>query len=375
MGELSMPKKKTGTIAAEAAAATQAPIVAWKGFDEDFACRGFAYAVGETYRHEGRVEACVRGFHACEHPLDVFRYYPPAGSRFAMVELGGETAREADGDSKIAAAEITIKAEIRLPELIQAAIRYVMDRAKWIEGTFASGPGEGVRSDEAGGAATASGDWGAATASGERGAATASGRWGAATASGERGAATASGARGAATASGDWGAATASGRWGAATASGERGAATASGDWGAATASGRWGAATASGYQGAATASGRWGAAIASGERGAATASGYQGAATASGARGAATASGRWGAATASGERGAATASGYQGAATASGYGGKARGAAGNALFLVERRDDGEIVNVWAGIVGRDGIEPMVWYRLVDGTPQAVAED
>ncbi|EKF20184.1 hypothetical protein NA2_02982, partial [Nitratireductor pacificus pht-3B] len=105
---------------------------------------------------------------------------------------------------------------------------------------------------------------------------------------------------------------------------------------------------------------------------GAATASGIQGAASASGSQGAATASGSRGAATASGHRGAATASGDWGAATATGYEGKVRGKEGCALFLVERSDTGEIVNVWAGIAGRGAIKPETFYRLVDGEPVEV---
>ena len=124
------------------------------------------------------------------------------------------------------------------------------------------------------------------------------------------------------------------------------------------------GAATASGYFGAATASGNYGAATASGNYGAATASGNSGAATASGYSGAATASGYYGAATASGNSGAATASGNSGAATASGDYGKARGKDGCALFLAYRDQNRKIIHVWAGIVGQDGIEAMVWYKL-----------
>jgi hypothetical protein len=342
------PRTKTKSAPAADAPTT---VLAIKGFDENLSCRGFAYEIGTTYKHEGQVEACRSGFHAIEgHPLEVFSYYPPAHNRFAVVECGGQIARH-DEDSKIASAEITIKAEIRLPELIERAVKYVFDRATWIKGTYATGETEGVKCATDGGAATASGDGGAATASGDRGAATASGYGGAATASGAEGAATASG------------------YGGAATASGVRGAATASGVRGAATASGDWGAATASGAGGAATASGDWGAATASGWRGAATASGVRGAATASGVQGAATASGDWGAATASGWRGAATALHKTVSAHASGYQGKACGIEGTALHLDERDMNGNIIAAWAGIVGRDGIKPMTWYTLQGGKP------
>ena len=302
-------------------------ISSFKGFDQNLQCRGYQFEIGKTYEHEGEVEACKGGFHACEHPLNVFDYYPPSSSRYARVVQTGPLSRNGD-DTKVASAKITIEAELRLPDLVQEAVKWVFDRAKWVGGSVATGVNE------------------------------------AATASGTRGAATASGTRGAATASGDQGAATASGTQGAATASGTRGTATASGTQGTA---------TASGYQGTATASGDQGAATASGTQGAATASGTRGAATASGTRGAATASGDQGAATASGYQGTATASGYQGAATASGKhsvaiataGGKARADESGAIVLVSRNDGGEIIHIRAAKVGGiEGIRPNVWYSL-----------
>jgi len=60
-------------------------ITGYKGFDKDFRCRGKQYEVGQTYE-EPKAELCRTGLHFCEHPLDVFGYYPPAGNRFAEIE-------------------------------------------------------------------------------------------------------------------------------------------------------------------------------------------------------------------------------------------------------------------------------------------------
>lgn len=95
----------------------------YKGFDENFQCRGYQFKVGETYKHDGEVEACNSGFHSCSNPLDVLKYYGIT-SRFAVVEVGGKTETHED-DSKIASAEITIKAELNLPEFINDCINYI----------------------------------------------------------------------------------------------------------------------------------------------------------------------------------------------------------------------------------------------------------
>ena len=109
------------------------PIVSFKGFDSKFQCRGFQYEVGKTYTMTGEIEACSRGFHACENPMDVFSYYLIGENgnlaRFARVEQSGKTARHSD-DSKIASAEITIKAELKLPDIIKAAVNWMLDSVK-----------------------------------------------------------------------------------------------------------------------------------------------------------------------------------------------------------------------------------------------------
>ena len=164
-------------------------VTSYKGFDAKWKCRSFQYAVGETYRHEGEVAACNAGFHACEHPLNVFSYYPPAGSRFAIVEQSGDLSRHSD-DTKIASRTITIKAEIDLPGLIRAAIEYTFKRAKPVDPESpASATGRYGAASATGryGAASATGDYGAASATGDYGAASATGRYGAASATGNQG--------------------------------------------------------------------------------------------------------------------------------------------------------------------------------------------
>ena len=110
------------------------PIVSYKGFDQDFKCRDFQFEVGKTYKVGGKIKACSNGFHACENPFDVWSYYEILNSdaklnRFALVEQSGEIDRHAE-DNKIASAEITIKAELNLPEFVRAAVQWIIGATK-----------------------------------------------------------------------------------------------------------------------------------------------------------------------------------------------------------------------------------------------------
>jgi len=266
-------------------------------------CRGFQYEEGKDYETD-KAELCESGFHACERPLDVFKFYEPATSVYHEVELDGDT--ESD-DKKTVATKIHIGGRLNIPALVNAQIEYTKSRCT-TEHTDTK--------------LAAAGDRGAATA-GDSGAATA-GNFGAATA-GDRGAATA----------GDRGAATA----------GDSGAATA-GDSGAATA-GNFGAATA-GDRGAATA----------GDRGAATA-GDSGAATA-GDFGSATAGDR-GAATSRGS----SSVGANGIACARGNGCRVKGGLGAVLVIAEEKENTYDLERWrAVVVDGEKIKADTWYTL-----------
>ena len=209
-----------------------------KGFDKRLRCRGFQYEVGKEYQ-EPVAELCLKGFHACENPLDTFRYYPPTDSRYCEVEIDDNGQRNSE-NSKVCGEKIKIVSEIGLDGVIKAGAQFIFELCK--------GSAEDHASGERGNAA-ASGWSGNAAASGVSGNAAASGESGNAAASGERGTAAASGERGNAAASGESGNAAASGWRGNAAASGERGTAAASGVRGTATATGRDGRASALGEQ------------------------------------------------------------------------------------------------------------------------------
>ena len=171
------PTKKAPALAAPAvkAPAEQPVVIAYKGFDKDMKCRDFQYEIGKTYEHEGRVEACKSGFHACEYPLHVFRYYQPGTSKFAVVEQSGNLIKHGE-DTKVASSRITIKAQIDIAGIVKAAIKYTMDRCTPAEGGASDAPNVAVKADGSNKSATASGYYGAATASGKKSTAFAPGR-------------------------------------------------------------------------------------------------------------------------------------------------------------------------------------------------------
>ncbi|HHF5321585.1 TPA: hypothetical protein ACPO9L_001646 [Haemophilus influenzae] len=285
-------------------------IIAYKGFKQDWTCRGYQYEIGKTYEHKGDVKACESGFHACEYPLDVLNYYSPAVSKFAVVKMSGETSKDSD-DTKIASAKITIETEINLPEMVKKAV-------EWIKGKV---------------------DWDAAKVFN----------------TGDQSVATNTGYRSVATNTGDQSVATNTGYRSVATNTGDQSAATNTGDRSAATNTGYWSAATNTGY---------WSAATNTGYRSVATNTGYRSVATNTGDQSAATNTGYWSAATNTGDRSAAEVSSKQSIAVALGWQSKAKASIDGAIVCVYRNHDGELIHIKASKVGENNIKADTWYTL-----------
>lgn len=125
---------------------------AYKGFDENLKCRDFQYEIGKEYE-EANAKLCETGFHACENPIDVFRHYPPANSRYCDVDLKDVTDESSD-DSKKCGKRIHINAEIGIKGIVDAFIKFTLDHI--LSGNHA---------------ATNTGDYSAATNTGDHSAA------------------------------------------------------------------------------------------------------------------------------------------------------------------------------------------------------------
>ncbi|HDQ4479393.1 TPA: hypothetical protein P9G18_000061 [Pseudomonas aeruginosa] len=248
-------------MASKKKAASEEVVTAYKGFKQDLTCRDYQFEIGGTYKHEGEVEACSSGFHSCEYPLDVFGYYAPGESRFAIVKASGQLSRH-DDDSKIASATLVVEAEISMPTMISRALDWIMSKVdKSVEQTVVGGTASNTGNRSAASntgdysAASNTGDYSAASNTGNRSAASNTGDYSAASNTGNRSAASNTGYQSAASNTGDYSAASNTGYQSAASNTGNRSAASNTGYQSAAEVSGKESVAASLGIEGRARAS------------------------------------------------------------------------------------------------------------------------
>ena len=301
--------------------------VAYKAFNADFTCRSFQYEVGKTYTHGGVISMCTAGFHACENPLDVLNYYNLCDSRFAVVELSGEILTHDEEDSKLCAATLHVRAELKFPDFVKTAVQYLIEACKPKDGESS----ERVMSSSGDGAQLASSGYYAQLASSGDRAQLAS--------SGDRAQLASSGYDAKLASSGDRAKLASSGDGAQLASSGDRAKLASSGGWAKLASSGGW-AQLASSGDGAKLASSGYGAKLASSGDGAQLASSGTGAQLAS--------------------------SGENGVICSSGWNAHAKGKAGTWVSLAEFDEDGNCIGFAAGCAGKD-FPADTWVRAKDG--------
>jgi hypothetical protein len=115
---------------------------AYKGFDGKkrdgkLVCNNYGYDTNKWNKHKDGIELCSAGFHACECPIEVLSYYPPADSRYGKVLQSGEMefAEDdyADGTdfvpTKRVASELKITEEYSLEHYVDLVQRHKRDRS------------------------------------------------------------------------------------------------------------------------------------------------------------------------------------------------------------------------------------------------------
>lgn len=149
-------------------------IKAYKGFNADMTCCGFQFREGETYTEE-KAELCNSGFHAYEDLIDCLGYYSPADNAvFHEVELD-EVSAERKNDTKICGKKIKIGATVEIGEIINASVRFSLEKTKNSTNT-SSGYGSTAASSGDCSTAASSGNGSKASAIGKNSIAAAIGR-------------------------------------------------------------------------------------------------------------------------------------------------------------------------------------------------------
>ena len=323
-------------------------IIGFKGFENDLKCRGFQYKVGKTYDLKGEVECCKRGFHFCENPLEVFYYYTPNNSRFCQVE-GGGSVDKSEADSKVATSHIHISSEIGLNGLIDAGLKYILNKVELNHQKAQKTREKSV--------ASTTRDQSAAICTGSYSSATSTGNYSAAINSGHQSLATSTGKYSVSTNSGAQSVAANTGNYSASTNNGYHSAAINVGDCSVATNTSRYSVSANTGF---------YSVAINSGNDSLATNTGYKSSATSSG---------KQSTAISTGAHSLATVQGNESVAVVTGRDSMACGTLGSWIVLTERGDfDGEInpiKEVKAFKVDGVNIKENIPYKLVNG--QAVA--
>jgi len=106
---------------------------AYKIFNNDWTCNGFQYEIGKTYIHDGKIELCSSGFHACKNLHDCFKHYPCVPwNKIAEVDLVGHVLGH-DGDKQVTD-KIKIVKEINFEDIGKIIKNNISDGVNYSKG-------------------------------------------------------------------------------------------------------------------------------------------------------------------------------------------------------------------------------------------------
>lgn len=103
-------------------------MIAYKGFNKDLVCtmgKGqFQYEVGQTYT-EDTAKCASTGFHCVEEPIETLSWYKGNGSRYCIVDAGGDV--HEDGDKRISCTQMKVLREVTLRQLGMLECKWLME--------------------------------------------------------------------------------------------------------------------------------------------------------------------------------------------------------------------------------------------------------
>jgi hypothetical protein len=312
-------------------------VIAYKGFDSDFRCLGMQYEVGKTFAVGGTIVLCKHGLHACERPIDVLSYYPAAGSRFAVVNMHGDVHRVQDADSKLAAASLTVVSELGLSDIVERTIKLTRARCS---------PDATVHS---------TGDYCVSSSVGSGIEASSTGYYSMSSSTGEGSVSSSTGGGSVSSSTGDNSVSSSEGYYSVSSSTGGRSASSSTGNRSAA---------SSTGYGSVSRSAGYYSVSSSTGDNSVSSSVGEGSVSSSTGGRSVSSSTGDNSVSSSTGIYSLAEALGPNSVAVSAGRSGRARAKEGSAIMCCYRSKTGELIHIRAGIAGRDGIKPGVWYEL-----------
>ena len=103
-----------------------------KGFDKNMKCRGFQFDENKEFVYNEEIKCCESGFHFCENPIDVFKYYKNKdGNIFCEVAGIGNIDISKD-DSKISVSKLDIKFRISIEKIRELILDFSFKKTSFI---------------------------------------------------------------------------------------------------------------------------------------------------------------------------------------------------------------------------------------------------